>query len=79
MSNRKKITYQYVFVYVNNQLGLTNGLQCKSFMADYEIALTDGFLAIVPGTDVSHCLFHYTQACKRNAQKCNLLQHFMKM
>lgn len=76
MSNRKKPTYESVYRYIDGNLGIANGLKCHSFMADYEIAMTDGFLAIVPTAKISHCHFHFCQAVKRNAKKCSSMQNF---
>lgn len=76
MSNRKKITYESVYRYMHENLNITHGLRCKSYMADYEVALTDAFSTIVPEAEISHCLFHFDQACKRNAAKCTAMQNF---
>lgn len=76
MSNRKKDTYESLFRYVNDNLGITGGLQCKLFMADYEMAMTDGFQLVVPTAKITHCHFHFSQACKRNAKKCTPMQIF---
>lgn len=77
LSNKKKVAYEAVFRYINDHLGITEGLKCKTLMADYEIAMTDGFLAVVPSATVSHCHFHFAQAVKRNAQKCSVLQNYL--
>lgn len=79
MSNRKKITYQSVFRYIDEHLGIANGLKCKLFMADYEIAISSAFVAVVPSAKVTHCLFHFCQAVKLNAKKCGAMQNFFDM
>lgn len=76
MSNRKKATYEAVFRWINDQLGITDGLKCKTFMADFEIAMVDGFKAVVPTAEVDHCHFHFAQAVKRNAKKCTAMMNF---
>lgn len=77
MSNRKKSTYIAVICYVHENLSIANGLNCKSLMSDYEIAMTDAFLTVVPIASVTHCHFHFAQAVKRNAKKCTAMQNFI--
>lgn len=72
MSNRKKQTYLAVYRYIHSQL---LELECNAFMADYEIAMTDAFLEIVPNAKPTHCHFHFTQANKRNARKCTAMMN----
>lgn len=78
MSNRQKPTYVAVFRYLNdNLLQDSHGLACASIMTDYEIAMASAFLEVVPSAKSSHCLFHFGQANKRNAQKCAELMSFI--
>lgn len=76
MSNRKKESYVTVFRYAHENLGITHGLNCRSFMADYEVALMDAFLEVVPTAQTQHCHFHFCQANKRNAKKCSEMTNF---
>lgn len=81
MSNRKKKTYEYVFRWAHENLGITGGLQCAIYMADYEPALTDAFLAVTAvnsQVQPSHCHFHFSQACERNKVKCPEMLAFME-
>lgn len=64
---------------MDENLNIANGLKCKLFMADYEIAMSDAFVAVIPSAKVTHCHFHFCQAVKRNAKKCTALQNFMDM
>lgn len=77
MSNRKKITYIAVFTWINDNIGLIDGLKCDTLMADYEVAMSEGFIAVAPAGKLSHCHFHFAQAVKRNAKKCVSMQDFM--
>lgn len=78
MSNRQKPTYVAVFRYLDEVLlEEAYGLACASVMADYETAMMAAFLEVVPNAKSSHCIFHFGQANKRNAQKCAELMSFM--
>lgn len=67
MSNRQKQTYIAVYKYIHENLF---GLQCKKIMSDFEIAMSTGFIVIIPEAKATHCHFRFCQAVKRNAKKC---------
>lgn len=66
MSNRIEITYRAIFGYIHENILC---LECKSMMSDYERAMRNAFAAVVPSAKQYGCLFHYTQALRRFAQK----------
>lgn len=67
--------YKAVFAYIHKHV---MSLECEIFMTDYERALRNGLLAIVPNAKVRGCWFHFKQAAKRNAKKFPELMVYVK-
>lgn len=75
MSHKTELIYKAVFGYIHLHV---MSLKCQMFMSDYEKALRNGFLAIVPNVDARCCWFHYCQATKRNAMKIPDMIRYIK-
>lgn len=75
MSHKTQLIYKAVFGYIHSHV---MSLQCQMFMSDYEKALRNGFLAIVPNVDARCCWFHYCQATKRNAKKIPEMMQYIQ-
>lgn len=69
------MVYAAAFKYMNDNIIC---LECKSIMTDYELAIRNGFLSVVPTAEVTSCLFHFKQAVKKKARKFNEMMRFIK-
>lgn len=68
MDCKKQIAYEAVFRYIHENL---IPLNCQHFMTDFEKAIRNALLAVVPNAKLASCRFHYAQACKRRAATKN--------
>lgn len=75
MSNRKKESYAAVYKYIDENL---LGMVCKSFMTDYEVAMSDEFKKVTNDGRATHCFFHACQAVKRNGAKIPGFSHYLR-
>lgn len=66
LNKKKQIAYEALFRYVHENI---IPLRCEYLMTDFETAIRNGFLAVVPNARFASCRFHYGQACKRRAAK----------
>lgn len=74
MSRKTKTAYAAVFKYIHEKI---ISLAHKTFMTDYETAMRDGLLEIIPDGKATACVFHFKQAAKRNAKKSPALIKFI--
>lgn len=68
MSCKTQACYSHILKYVHDHICSLNG---SSFMTDYESAMRNAIAIQYPDMDLRCCWFHFCQAVKKNATKCN--------
>lgn len=76
MNRRTQIAYNAVFDFINAKVLDMNGT--KEFYTDYEVALRNALREKFPSSKLKGCIFHLTQAVKRNASKIKGLVEFIR-
>lgn len=66
MSNRTQQAYSHVFRYIDTNIC---SLNCASFYADFEKAISNALQMCFIGCIIVHCWFHFVQAVRRKMTK----------
>lgn len=77
LSHKKQKAYEGVFRYVHENI---IPLRCNYFMTNFETAIRNAFVSVVPDSKPKSCSFHFAQSCKRRvAQKHGSLVQLCRM
>lgn len=74
MTHKTELSYLHMLTFVDSNICCLNG---ASFISDYEKAMRNALKKLYPNMEFYSCWFHFTQACKRNAQSIGL-EHMLK-
>ncbi|KRF78544.1 uncharacterized protein Dvir_GJ25679, isoform A [Drosophila virilis] len=75
MTQKTELCYQHLFTYIESNICSLNG---ASFICDYENAMRNPLKKLHPNMNYYASWFHFTQACRENANKSTGLENMLK-